>query len=121
MVLDEKKKSDAEYDINNLWNFPTGLSLQVKVGTFSPRAPQGQQLSISEHMIQWATVFSEVGMGLFKKLLMYVDNKTNVSGSDDLLPNLGLINIPITLNIKNYCLFILVNIFSHMFLIIHLF
>ena len=80
MVLDEKKKSDAEYDINNLWNFPTGLSLQVKVGTFSPRAPQGQQLSISAHMIQWATVFSEVGMGLFKKLPLCVNNKTMSPG-----------------------------------------
>lgn len=65
VVLDWKKKSDVEYDINNIWNFPTGLSLQVKVGTFSPRAPQGQHLSIFQYMIQWPTGFSEVGMGLF--------------------------------------------------------
>uniref|UniRef100_A0A8C2N3B4 G-protein coupled receptors family 3 profile domain-containing protein n=1 Tax=Cricetulus griseus TaxID=10029 RepID=A0A8C2N3B4_CRIGR len=60
VVLDWKKKSDVEYDINNIWNFPTGLSLQVKVGTFSPRAPQGQHLSIFQYMIQWPTGFSEV-------------------------------------------------------------
>ncbi|NP_001092975.1 vomeronasal 2 receptor, 76 precursor [Rattus norvegicus] len=60
VVLDWKRKTDPEYDINNLWNFPTGLSLFVKVGTFSPRAPKRQQLSISEFMIEWPIAFTEI-------------------------------------------------------------
>ncbi|GAB1300896.1 Vomeronasal 2, receptor 83 [Apodemus speciosus] len=59
VVLDWKRKTDPGYDITSLWNFPTGLSLFVNVGTFSPRSPQDQQLSLSEHMIQWPIVFTE--------------------------------------------------------------
>jgi vomeronasal 2 receptor len=51
---------DVEYDILNLWNLPKGLGLKVKVGSFSANAPQGQQLSLSEQMIQWPAIFSEV-------------------------------------------------------------
>ncbi|XP_031205852.1 vomeronasal type-2 receptor 116-like [Mastomys coucha] len=59
VVLDWKRKADPEYDITNLWNFPTGLSLFVNVGTFTPLSPQGQQLSLSEYMIQWPIGFTE--------------------------------------------------------------
>ncbi|XP_051017151.1 vomeronasal type-2 receptor 116-like [Acomys russatus] len=55
-----KQKLNVECDILNFWNFPKGLGLKVKVGTFSPNAPQGQQLLLSEQMIQWPEVFSEV-------------------------------------------------------------
>ncbi|XP_047387762.1 vomeronasal type-2 receptor 116-like [Sciurus carolinensis] len=55
VILDEKKKLEAEYDILNFWNFPEGLGHKVKVGKFSPSAPCGQQLSLSEDMIEWAT------------------------------------------------------------------
>eukprot|EP00072_Mus_musculus_P003279 NP_001098010.1 vomeronasal receptor Vmn2r91 precursor [Mus musculus] len=51
---------DEEYDILNLWNLPKGLGLKVKIGSFSVNAPQGQQLSLSEQMIQWPEIFSEV-------------------------------------------------------------
>uniref|UniRef100_A0A8C6IFK6 Vomeronasal 2, receptor 93 n=1 Tax=Mus spicilegus TaxID=10103 RepID=A0A8C6IFK6_MUSSI len=51
---------DVEYDILNLWNLPKGLGLKVKVGSFSANAPQGQQLSLSEQMIQWPAIFSEI-------------------------------------------------------------
>ncbi|XP_012888992.1 PREDICTED: vomeronasal type-2 receptor 116-like [Dipodomys ordii] len=47
------EKVEAEYDIVNIWNFPEGLELKVKVGLFSPYAPHGLQLSISEDMIEW--------------------------------------------------------------------
>ncbi|XP_063119149.1 vomeronasal 2 receptor, 53 isoform X1 [Rattus norvegicus] len=60
VILDWKKKTDTEYDISNIWNFPTGLSLLVKVGTFAPSAPKGQQLSISEHKINWPIGFTEI-------------------------------------------------------------
>ncbi|CAO2630171.1 Vomeronasal type-2 receptor 116 [Lemmus lemmus] len=53
-------KLDEEYDILNFWNFPNGLKQNMKVGTFSPKAPQGQQLFLSDHMIQWATGFTEL-------------------------------------------------------------
>ncbi|XP_076775282.1 vomeronasal type-2 receptor 116-like [Arvicanthis niloticus] len=60
VFLDGKQKADTEYDINNFWNFPKCLSLFVKVGTFSPSAPKGQQLLISEDMIQWPIGFAEI-------------------------------------------------------------
>ncbi|XP_028715641.1 vomeronasal type-2 receptor 116-like [Peromyscus leucopus] len=58
--LDEKMKLNAEYDILNYWNFPEGLGLKVKVGKFSPYGPLGQQLSLSEDMIEWATGITEI-------------------------------------------------------------
>ncbi|XP_052616436.1 vomeronasal type-2 receptor 116-like [Peromyscus californicus insignis] len=51
---------DNKYDILNFWNFPKGLWQKVKVGTFSPNVPQGQQLSVSEQMIQWPKRYSEI-------------------------------------------------------------
>ncbi|XP_052616404.1 vomeronasal type-2 receptor 116-like [Peromyscus californicus insignis] len=59
VVLGWKRKLDVDYDILNFWNFPKGLGLSVKIGTFSPNLPQSQQLSLSEHMIQWPTGFTE--------------------------------------------------------------
>ncbi|KAL1777711.1 vomeronasal type-2 receptor 116-like, partial [Sigmodon hispidus] len=60
MALDWKKNSDAEYDIFNFWNFPKGLGLKVKVGTFSPNTLQQQQLSLYEQMMKWPKAFSEI-------------------------------------------------------------
>ena len=61
---------DEEYDILNLWNLPKGLGLKVKIGSFSANAPQGQQLSLSEQMIQWPAIFSEVGFVLSKGFVL---------------------------------------------------
>lgn len=61
MVLNSQSKLDAEYDILNFWNFPESLRQKMKVGTFSTKAPQGQELLLSDHMIQWAIGFTEVG------------------------------------------------------------
>ncbi|XP_021045077.1 vomeronasal type-2 receptor 116-like [Mus pahari] len=60
VVWDWKRKSHVQYDIFNFWNFPKGLGLNVKVGTFSPHAPEGQTLSIIHDMIQWATRSTEM-------------------------------------------------------------
>ncbi|XP_021025780.1 vomeronasal type-2 receptor 116-like [Mus caroli] len=57
--LDGKMKLNAEYDILNYWNFPEGLKLKVKVGQFSPYSSLGQQLSLSDDMIEWAIGFTE--------------------------------------------------------------
>ena len=64
--LDWRQTIDTEYDILNIWNLPKGLGLKVKIGSFSANAPQGQQLSLSEQMIQWPAIFSEVGYVLSK-------------------------------------------------------
>ena len=65
-----RQKLNAEYDILNLWNLPKGLGLKVKIGSFSANAPQGQQLSLSEQMIQWPAIFSEVGYVLSKGFVL---------------------------------------------------
>ncbi|XP_012888949.1 PREDICTED: vomeronasal type-2 receptor 116-like, partial [Dipodomys ordii] len=54
VIWDEKRKLEPEYDILNIWNFPDGLALEVKVGKFSPYAPHGNQMSLSEDMVEWA-------------------------------------------------------------------
>jgi hypothetical protein len=64
--LDWRQTIDTEYDILNIWNLPKGLGLKVKIGSFSANGPQGQQLSLSEQMIQWPAIFSEVGYVLSK-------------------------------------------------------
>ncbi|XP_004646960.1 vomeronasal type-2 receptor 116-like [Octodon degus] len=57
--LDDKRKLETEYDIFNFWNFPEGLRIRMKVGEFSPHALHGQRLSLSDHLIQWATEITE--------------------------------------------------------------
>ncbi|XP_042549927.1 vomeronasal type-2 receptor 116-like [Dipodomys spectabilis] len=54
VIWGEKRKMETEYDILNIWNFPEGLELEVKVGKFSPYDPHGNQLSLSEDMVEWA-------------------------------------------------------------------
>ncbi|XP_012891433.1 PREDICTED: vomeronasal type-2 receptor 116-like [Dipodomys ordii] len=54
VISDEKRKLEPEYDIVNIWNFPEGLELAVRIGKFSPSAPHGNQLSLSEDMVEWA-------------------------------------------------------------------
>jgi vomeronasal 2 receptor len=68
--LDWRQTIDTEYDILNIWNMPKGLGLKVKIGSFSANAPQGQQLSLSEQMIQWPAIFSEVGFVLSKGFVL---------------------------------------------------
>ncbi|XP_060232239.1 vomeronasal type-2 receptor 116-like [Meriones unguiculatus] len=60
MVIDGRKHLDSDYDILNFWNFPKGLGLKVKIGTFSSDAPLGQQLSLSEQIIQWPATFTKI-------------------------------------------------------------
>ncbi|XP_048191036.1 vomeronasal type-2 receptor 116-like [Perognathus longimembris pacificus] len=53
VILDDKRKLEAEYDIVNIWNFPQGLDLKVKIGKFSPFALHDHQLSLSEDLVEW--------------------------------------------------------------------
>ncbi|XP_060226851.1 vomeronasal type-2 receptor 116-like isoform X3 [Meriones unguiculatus] len=48
--MNQRKKHCAEYDIFNIWNFPQGFGLKVKIGGYSPYLPQSQQLHISEDL-----------------------------------------------------------------------
>uniref|UniRef100_A0ABK0L0S3 Vomeronasal 2 receptor, 38 n=1 Tax=Rattus norvegicus TaxID=10116 RepID=A0ABK0L0S3_RAT len=59
-LMDGGRNLDTKYDILNFWNFPSGLGLKVKVGTYSLSAHQGVQLSLCEEMIQWPTRFTKV-------------------------------------------------------------
>lgn len=61
VTLNPSEKLNVEYDILNFWNFPQGLGYKVKVGTFSPSSPPGQQLSLLEDRIEWNTGDGEVG------------------------------------------------------------
>ncbi|XP_048223626.1 vomeronasal type-2 receptor 116-like [Perognathus longimembris pacificus] len=54
VILDDRSKLEAEYDIVNIWNFPEGLDLEVKIGKFSTFALHDHQLSLSEDMVEWA-------------------------------------------------------------------
>ncbi|XP_048203456.1 vomeronasal type-2 receptor 116-like [Perognathus longimembris pacificus] len=62
VILNEPKKLVAEYDIVNFLNFPEGLRQVVKVGKFSSYEPLDHQLSLSEDMIEWPTLFTETPM-----------------------------------------------------------
>ncbi|XP_036031972.1 vomeronasal type-2 receptor 116-like, partial [Onychomys torridus] len=53
--MNQRENLQAEYDIFQIWNFPNGFGLKVKIGEFSPYFPHGQQLHLNEDMIEWAT------------------------------------------------------------------
>ncbi|XP_060222192.1 vomeronasal type-2 receptor 116-like [Meriones unguiculatus] len=53
--MNQKEKLQEECDIFHIRNFPHGLGLKVKIGKFSSYFPHGQQLHLSEDMIEWAT------------------------------------------------------------------
>ncbi|XP_032772215.1 vomeronasal type-2 receptor 116-like isoform X3 [Rattus rattus] len=52
--MNHRENQCAEYDIFIIWNFPQGLGLKVKIGSYFPCLPQSQQLHISEEL-EWAT------------------------------------------------------------------
>jgi vomeronasal 2 receptor len=48
--MNHKENQCAVYDIFIIWNFPQGLGLKVKIGSYFPCFPQSQQLQISEDL-----------------------------------------------------------------------
>ncbi|XP_052024912.1 vomeronasal type-2 receptor 116-like isoform X1 [Apodemus sylvaticus] len=52
--MSHRENQCAEYSIFIIWNFPQGLGLKVKIGSYFPCFPQMQQLHIFEDM-EWAT------------------------------------------------------------------
>ncbi|XP_075815320.1 vomeronasal type-2 receptor 116-like isoform X2 [Microtus pennsylvanicus] len=55
MIMNQKENLQEDYGIFQIWNFPYGLGLKVKIGEFSSYFPYGQQLHIYEDMIEHAT------------------------------------------------------------------
>ena len=60
--MNQRDKLKEEYDIFYIWNSPQGLGLKVKIGMFSPYFPNGQQVHLSEDMIEWARGSSQVSL-----------------------------------------------------------
>ncbi|NP_001098094.1 vomeronasal 2, receptor 13 isoform 2 precursor [Mus musculus] len=52
--MKHRENQCADYDIFIIWNFPKGLGLKVKIGSYLPCFHQSQQLHISEDL-EWAT------------------------------------------------------------------
>lgn len=59
--MNQRNKLQENYDIFYVWNFPQGLRLKVKIGIFSPYFINGQQLHLSEDMLEWARGSTQVG------------------------------------------------------------
>uniref|UniRef100_A0A8C2M9B1 G-protein coupled receptors family 3 profile domain-containing protein n=1 Tax=Cricetulus griseus TaxID=10029 RepID=A0A8C2M9B1_CRIGR len=53
--MNQKEEHQEEYDVFQIWNSPHGIRFKVKIGKYSPYFPHGQQLHVSEDMIEWAT------------------------------------------------------------------
>ncbi|XP_076420512.1 vomeronasal type-2 receptor 116-like isoform X2 [Peromyscus maniculatus bairdii] len=51
----QRENLQAEYDIFQIWNFPNGFEVKVKIGEYSPYFPHGQELHLYEDVIEWAT------------------------------------------------------------------
>ncbi|XP_048208158.1 vomeronasal type-2 receptor 116-like [Perognathus longimembris pacificus] len=75
--LDAKRSSVAQYDVQNVVNFPAGLGLMIQVGEFVYRSPLDQDLVLKEEMIEWPVGFIQTpqsvcsqscGPGLWKIL-----------------------------------------------------
>ncbi|XP_021010773.1 vomeronasal type-2 receptor 116-like isoform X2 [Mus caroli] len=52
--MKHRENQCADYDIFIIWNFPQGLGLKVKIGSYLHCYPQSQQLHIFEDL-EWAT------------------------------------------------------------------
>ncbi|EDL99758.1 rCG64320, partial [Rattus norvegicus] len=57
--MNHRESQCAVYDIFDIWNFPQGLGLKVKIGTYSSYFPRSQKLHISEDL-EWATGITSV-------------------------------------------------------------
>ncbi|EDL20664.1 mCG8161, isoform CRA_b [Mus musculus] len=59
--MKHRENQCVEYDIFIIWNFPHGLGLKVKIGSYIPCFPQRQQLHISDDL-EWAMGGTSVDM-----------------------------------------------------------
>ncbi|KAF5918219.1 hypothetical protein HPG69_002860 [Diceros bicornis minor] len=75
VYLDQQRISVKQYDILNFWYFLDGFGLQVKVGQFVPQAPHGQDFSIYEELIDWATESKEGLAPFMTQNITYTEKK----------------------------------------------
>ncbi|ERE88304.1 zinc finger protein [Cricetulus griseus] len=80
VILDEKRKSVAEYDILNYCHFPTHFVHTLKIGMFSPFAPPGHQLTLHGDMIEWPLGFTETPQSLRSESCGLGFRKAHVEG-----------------------------------------
>nr|AAI66002.1 Vomeronasal 2, receptor, 122 [synthetic construct] len=59
--MKHRENQCTEYDIFIIWNFPQGLGLKVKVGSYLPCFPKSQQLHIADDL-EWAMGGTSVDM-----------------------------------------------------------
>ena len=60
MSMKDRENQCEVYDIFIIWNFPQGLGVKVKIGSYFPCVPWSQQLHIYEDL-KWATAGTSVG------------------------------------------------------------
>ncbi|XP_068952684.1 vomeronasal type-2 receptor 26-like [Petaurus breviceps papuanus] len=60
VFMDEKRSSEAQYDLRNYVSLPNGSELLMKVGGFIPKAPSGQDFTINEEAIDWGWLGSKI-------------------------------------------------------------
>ena len=58
--MNQNLKQDTEYDIFYIMDFQKLYGLKMKIGRFSGHFPNGQQLFMSDEMIEWATDIKQV-------------------------------------------------------------
>ncbi|CAH6776995.1 unknown_gene_8697 [Phodopus roborovskii] len=51
--MNQKENQDVEYDIGYIMEFLPHIGFMLKIGKFSKHLPRGQQLYVSEEMIEW--------------------------------------------------------------------
>ncbi|XP_023560901.1 vomeronasal type-2 receptor 116-like [Octodon degus] len=65
--IDDRRKLDSQYNILNFWNFPEGLRLMTKLGTFSSHTSHGQKMTLSEDIVEWATGVTKICLAITLK------------------------------------------------------
>ncbi|XP_051018268.1 vomeronasal type-2 receptor 116-like isoform X2 [Acomys russatus] len=55
VTINQREKLQEECDVFYISNLQQGLEIKVKIGSFSPYFPHGQQLHLSAEMMEWAT------------------------------------------------------------------
>ncbi|XP_074058412.1 vomeronasal type-2 receptor 26-like [Macrotis lagotis] len=60
VFMNEKRSSEAQYDIRNYMTFINDTEFLVKVGQFIPNAPPGQDFIMCEECIDWGWIDSKV-------------------------------------------------------------
>ncbi|XP_051018272.1 vomeronasal type-2 receptor 116-like isoform X3 [Acomys russatus] len=53
--MNQREKLQRKTDIFSISNWQQGLGIKLKIGSFSPYFPHGQQLHLSADMMEWAT------------------------------------------------------------------